>query len=98
MMRSTRAILLAAGLLTATGAAVAVWPAPQGSPKSIIDLSKSGANEDALLREVQQSSGAYEVTPDDILRMKEANVPDTVIVEMLEKWGAVEQQKQVTRD
>lgn len=88
MIRSTRAMLLAAGLLTATGAAVVAWPAKQGTPKAIIQMSRDGANEEQLLREVQESSAKIQVTPDDIIRMKDARVPDNVIIKMLEKNNA----------
>lgn len=85
MKRSAQAILLAAGLVTAGGAAFMLWPARQGSPKAIMGLARSGATEQELMNEVKRSSKNYTLSPDDVINLSAAKVPDSVIVVMLEK-------------
>jgi len=85
MKRSVRTILIAAGLLTASGAAVLAWPAPQGSPKALIKLANQGASEEQLLQEVRGSSKHYTLSVEEIVALKNASVPDAVVIEMLKK-------------
>lgn len=90
MKRSTRAILLAAGLITTGGAAVLSWPPPKGSPKAILNMVKSGANETQMLDAVDEGSQSFDLSVDEIIRLKNANVPDSVIVEMLKKKSVLQ--------
>jgi len=68
-----------------SGTAFLLWPAQKGSTKAIIALSKGGATEQELLNEVKRSPKDYTLSPDDVITLTNAKVPNAVIVEMIVK-------------
>lgn len=52
--------------------------------ESIITLVKAGVGEDAIVAKIKQSPGQYEISVQDLIRLKKANVPNRVITVMIE--------------
>ena len=52
--------------------------------ESIILLVKAGVGEDAILAKIKQSPGQYEISVQDLIRLRKANVPSRLITAMIE--------------
>lgn len=52
--------------------------------ESIVLLVRAGLGEDAILAKIKASAGEYDVSVDDLIRLKKANVPNKVIAAMIE--------------
>ncbi len=64
-----------------------VLPAQQTAltNRDILKMVKAGISEEVALRMIQQNATEFSVTPDDVIGMKAAGVPDTVIGAMKTK-------------
>lgn len=63
---------------------------PAGSKldnQAIIRMVNAGLSEDVILAAVNTQSGAYSLSTDDIIQLKQNKVPDTVIAAMLKRNG-----------
>ncbi|HYG76898.1 MAG TPA: hypothetical protein VEK08_17975, partial [Planctomycetota bacterium] len=58
--------------------------------EEIISLSNSGVSTDVMIAFVENSESSFQLTAEDIRRLREAKVPDAVIVKMLRHRGAGE--------
>jgi hypothetical protein len=77
-------ILLAGFMVVVIGVGVyVVWP-KSGNMNAILKLSESGASEEKMLN-VVQSNSTYTLSADDVVKLNNAKVPNTVIIEMLNK-------------
>ena len=52
--------------------------------ESIITLVKAGVGEDSIVAKIKQSPSQYEISVQDLIRLKKANVPSRVITVMIE--------------
>ena len=75
------AFAMACLALTALGAAERV------SVDDVINMAKQNVGEEVLLAAVERSQSAYDLNTDQILKLKEAGVPEKVIAAMLRKKG-----------
>ena len=57
------------------------WPKTANSD-TIVNMAKRGATETEMLKTAEESH-PYRLTAADVIKLKTANVPDTVIIEML---------------
>jgi len=69
---------------TARPAAKASPAATAGDVDQIIELAKSGAGDNLIVKTVQSSGKVYTLAPPDVLRLKKAGVSDAVIEAMLD--------------
>jgi len=57
----------------------------KGLVDEVIRMSRAGVAEDAIIAYVVHTSGRFDVTADDIIAMRDANVPPRVIRVMIEE-------------
>ena len=55
---------------------------------SVIKMVKAGPSEDVILRMVKSQPAKYTVTPEELISLKSAGVPDRVVAAMVEKNAA----------
>jgi hypothetical protein len=85
-MKMKRYILAAALLLGVTIGAVVLARSKSNTRESIIKMAEKGASETELLAAVE--AGKREpLSADDVIKLKQAGVPNNVVVEMLNKSG-----------
>ena len=84
-----RMILAGIAIIVVVGAAYFIWPR-SGGPAAIIKMAGNGATETEMLNSVHDGS-AYSLSADDVIKLKEAKVPNTVIIEMLHKTATRDQ-------
>jgi len=82
MNRIVVAALLVFGIATVT---YLVWP-KHNDQAVIIKMQKSGASETELLKSVE-AANADPVNADNVIELKDAGVPNSVIIKMLQKAG-----------
>lgn len=81
-----RIILAAVVILGVTVGAVCLTQSKTSTRDSIIKMMEKGSSETELLAAVD--AGKREpLSADDIIKLKQAGVPNTVVVEMLQKSG-----------
>jgi hypothetical protein len=68
------------GALIAGGVLIA-WP-KSGSSDTIVNMAKQGASETEMLKTAAESK-PYRLSASDVIKLKTAGVPSSVIVEML---------------
>ena len=68
-------------------AAIYLMRSPGGS-NDISQMARNGAKEDEMLKVVDQKSGKYNLSADDILAMKKDGVSDDVIISMIRHKNA----------
>ena len=78
-----RTILAGTAILVVVVAAYFMWP-KSGGPAAIIKMAGNSASETEMLNAVHDSS-PYSLSADDVIKLKEAKVPNAVIIEMLHK-------------
>ena len=52
---------------------------------SVVKMVKPGLSEDVILSMVRTQPGKYSVTPEQLIDMKSAGVPDRIVAAMVEK-------------
>ncbi len=79
-------ILAVVVVLGVTIGAISLARSKSSARESIIKMAEKGASETELLAAVE--TGNHEpLSADDIIKLKKAGVPNTVVVEMLSKSG-----------
>src|SRR5882672_11546292 len=79
-----RKILLLQLLLSIPlGAVLAQEPSRALTNTDIINMSKSGIGEQTIILTIQKSSGAFDTSPEALVRLKTAGVSDAVLNAML---------------
>ncbi len=81
-----RYILAVVILLGVTIGAVFLARSKSNTRESIIKMAEKGASETELLDEVE-AGNREPLSADDVIKLKQAGVPNTVVVEMLNKSG-----------
>ncbi|GMV81795.1 MAG: hypothetical protein AMXMBFR7_29790 [Planctomycetota bacterium] len=84
MKRGMQALLLAGAILMA-GLTFLVWSSQAADPQAVATMAQKGASENEMLEAVLKTPGTFALSADDIIRLKQAEVPDTVVIAMLEK-------------
>ena len=74
-------------LVVVASAAMLASSAFAASADEIIALSQKGVGEDVLLAQVEASKTGYNLTAADILKLKDAKVPDKVVTAMIKHKG-----------
>ena len=81
-----RAVVFTAILLTLFSAQVAFAQPPKPvTNEDVIRLVKSGLGNDVILNVIQNQPGNYRVTPEDLVALKQHEVPDRIINAMMAK-------------
>lgn len=77
-----KAVVLVGLVAIVLGAFWFAWPSTASS-KTIIEMAQQGSSEKAMLKTVAESR-PYRLSADEVIRLKTAGVPSTVIVAMLQ--------------
>jgi hypothetical protein len=82
-MKRMERMLVGAAVIAAlvVGGLWIAWP-KTGSSDAIVNMAKSGASETEMLKSAAESK-PYRLDANDVIKLKTAGVPSSVIVEML---------------
>jgi hypothetical protein len=98
MTRSWTTLSLAAGLMLLTAPVVSAWQqakpaAPAQSPgmtvDGVINLLQNGISEDVILTRLRKANVPMELTDADLIKLKKANVSDTIVKTMMDPAAEV---------
>lgn len=81
MRKAVVALVILANLLASSALAETL------DNRSILTMVKAGIGEDAILAKIRISEGKYEISIQDLIQLRRANVPSRIITEMIEVSG-----------